>query len=145
MHSRPIRCVPRTASLSQTQNLTLPLSNFLTLPLSHSPTNTTTHPVRPGLPHPHALERRTVDASVGNRWSLQGYLAYKKTRPSQDPTVGLYLGSYGGPRGGGWRPGSRDTNVRGGCESAGRSHARPFVGAFQGRSWNDWVDLIATN
>ena len=31
---------------------------------------------------------------------LQGYLAQKKLRP-QDPTVGMCLGPYGGPRGGG--------------------------------------------
>ena len=30
---------------------------------------------------------------------LQGYLAHKKTLPPSDPTVGLCLGSYGGPRG----------------------------------------------
>ena len=30
---------------------------------------------------------------------LHGYLAHKKHPPSQDPTVGLYLGSHGGPRG----------------------------------------------
>ena len=32
---------------------------------------------------------------------LQGYLAHKKPPPPPDPTVGPYLGSYGGPRGGG--------------------------------------------
>jgi len=32
--------------------------------------------------------------------SLQGYLAHKKLRPPQDPTVGLCLGRYGGPRAG---------------------------------------------
>ena len=30
---------------------------------------------------------------------LQGYVAHKKNIPTQDPTVGLCLGSYGGPRG----------------------------------------------
>ena len=30
--------------------------------------------------------------------SLQGYLAHKKTHP-KDPTAGLCLGAYGGPRG----------------------------------------------
>ena len=32
--------------------------------------------------------------------SLQGYLAHK-TPPLEDPAVGLYLGSYGGPQEGG--------------------------------------------
>ena len=31
---------------------------------------------------------------------VQGYLAHKKQHPPQDPTVGLCLGPYGGPRGG---------------------------------------------
>ena len=30
---------------------------------------------------------------------LQGYLTYNKTHPPWDPTVGLCLGSQGGPRG----------------------------------------------
>jgi len=30
---------------------------------------------------------------------VHGYLAHKKTPPPQDPTVGLCLGPYGGPRG----------------------------------------------
>ena len=30
---------------------------------------------------------------------IHEYLAHKKTHPSQHPTVGLCLGSYGGPRG----------------------------------------------
>ena len=32
--------------------------------------------------------------------AAQGYLAHKNPHPPLDPTVGLYLGSYGGPRGG---------------------------------------------
>ena len=32
---------------------------------------------------------------------LQGYLTYKKTPSTKDPTVGLYLGPCVGPRGGG--------------------------------------------
>ena len=31
--------------------------------------------------------------------TIQGYLTYKETHPSEDPTVGLCLGSLGGPRG----------------------------------------------
>ena len=30
--------------------------------------------------------------------AIQGYLAHKKQRPPWDPTVGLCLGPYGGPR-----------------------------------------------
>ena len=38
--------------------------------------------------------------SIGHRTiPVQGYLAHKKTpRPLEDPTVGLCLGSEGGPR-----------------------------------------------
>jgi hypothetical protein len=34
-------------------------------------------------------------------WLVQGYLAHKKRPPPEDPTVGLCLAPYGGPRGGG--------------------------------------------
>ena len=30
---------------------------------------------------------------------VQGYLAHKNPPPPQNPTVALYLGTYGGPRG----------------------------------------------
>ena len=33
--------------------------------------------------------------------TLQGYLAHNPPSPPKNPTIGLYLGSYGGPRGGG--------------------------------------------
>ena len=37
------------------------------------------------------------DAAAGA--GVQGYLAHKKQRPPQDPTVGLCLGTDGGPLG----------------------------------------------
>ena len=37
----------------------------------------------------------------GGMRALQGYLAHKNPPPPQDPTVGLYLGPYDGPWGGG--------------------------------------------
>ena len=45
------------------------------------------------------LKDLTIHDVGGSCRPVQGYLAQENKKPSYDPTAGLYLGSYGGPRG----------------------------------------------
>ena len=47
------------------------------------------YPPHPTLPHLRRIRQAR----------LQGYLAHKEMHPPQDPTVGICLRPYGGPRG----------------------------------------------
>ena len=49
--------------------------------------------------HIKSTRCQSQDLSLTSPLYLQGYFTYKKTHPSQDPTVGLCLGSDGVPRG----------------------------------------------